>query len=40
MTEAAAPRTVRPARPHGPTAREAALHADLVKRLTDPVWEP
>lgn len=38
--EATAPRAVRPARPHAPTAQEAALHADLVKRLTDPVWEP
>ncbi len=40
VSEASAPRAVRPARPHGPTAREAALHADLVKRLTDPVWKP
>jgi len=36
---AAAPRTMRPARPHHPSEEELAAHAGLLKGLKDPIWQ-
>ena len=33
-----AQRTQRPARPHAPTAEEAAAHAAFLEKLKDPIW--
>jgi len=37
-TAAAAPRTVRPPRPHAASAEELAAHAAFISTLTDPLW--
>ncbi len=36
--QAAQERPPRPARPHGPTAAEAAAHADFIASLKNPLW--
>ena len=36
--QAAAPLTVRPARPHGPSEEELALHAAFLAKIRDPIW--
>ena len=35
---AAAPLTVRPARPHGPSDEELARHAAFLAKIKDPIW--
>lgn len=39
VSRVAAGHTVRPPRPHAPSAEELAAHAALVGRLRDPIWE-
>jgi DNA polymerase-3 subunit epsilon len=34
----AAPLTVRPARPHGPSEEELARHAAFLAKIKDPIW--
>lgn len=39
VSRRAAPRSLRPARPHAPSDEECAAHAALVAKIKDPIWK-